>query len=190
MDMPRSTRFWCALTCTSALLCFASPIDVRADTMYRWKDAQGRTHFGSQPAPGALDVQEIKPKGDSPAINIVSGVEEPAASTASSPGNRRPETAAARRLRELEEREPTSIGGRSEASWRRQALQLEQRIESLEEQLAHAEDQLSSAYALGRAAYYQRRVNRLERSLESAKEALDRFEDRARELGVPPGWLR
>ncbi len=163
---------------------------VHADTIYQWIDPQGRVHYGSNPPPDARQVRGLDSSKSSAEVNIVSGVGDPMASTAPTRGRRRPETDAARRLRKLEEQEPTSLGGMREGQWRSRARSLEQKVESLESQLEHAEDQLSSAYALGRAAIYQRRVNRLERKLEAARDAFERFEERARELGVPPGWLR
>ena len=43
----------------AALLCFA-PAQAFADGAYRWKDAAGRDHFGSNPPKDAIDLQPLK----------------------------------------------------------------------------------------------------------------------------------
>ena len=42
----------------AALLCFA-PTSAFADGAYRWKDASGRDHFGSNPPKNAIDLQSL-----------------------------------------------------------------------------------------------------------------------------------
>ena len=39
-------------------LCLAAPTAVSGATIYRWVDAQGRAHFGDQPAPGAAQIPD------------------------------------------------------------------------------------------------------------------------------------
>jgi hypothetical protein len=175
----------------AAVMVCALPSSTRAEDLYRWHDPQGRVHWGTVPAVGATDVERIDPAAGKGTLTVV-----PSAAPAPAPirpGPRtRPgaETDAARRLRQLEEQEPTVIAGKREADWRSQALDHESHLRSLREQLEKAEYELSNAYALGRAARYQRRVDSLKSQLEAAEQSMDDFEDRARELGVPPGWLR
>ena len=51
-----------ASVAVSLALCAASP--ARALEMYRWLDAQGRMHFGSEPPADARGVEPWSPDGD------------------------------------------------------------------------------------------------------------------------------
>jgi hypothetical protein len=95
-----------------------------------------------------------------------------------------------RTLEALERAERQPIGGRTEAQWRERATKLEARIEGLEEDVERAEDALGSAYRLSSAAYYERKLRQARDRLAAAEAELSALEDRARALGVPPGWLR
>jgi len=161
----------------------------RGQEMYRWLDAQGRVHFGSEPPPDARALAPWSPGGERLKI-------EPPSATApvkqAEPGAV-PETAPSA-ASEADEK----LGGRSQTQWRAQARLLEKRIRDLEGEL-EALDESTQAYGGWgthrdgqRVEVVQLRDRRpeLEKSLERAQRELDALEDEARRLGVPPGWLR
>jgi hypothetical protein len=97
--------------------------------------------------------------------------------------------------------EPPTIGGRDQVWWTTQARAHESGVEQLEQDLARCEErEAPPAYRnvpgqlyRGRDGIQYREVVRcdeLRDELEAARQALDDFEDLARRLGVPPGWLR
>ena len=99
------------------------------------------------------------------------------------------------------EDEPETIGGRDAVWWSSEARRHEREIEWLEQQLSDCEErEAPPAYQnvpgqvyRGRDGYRYREVVRcddLRDELAGAREAQDEFEDLARRLGVPPGWLR
>jgi hypothetical protein len=99
------------------------------------------------------------------------------------------------------EEEPATIGGRDPVWWATQARAHESRVERLEADLARCEErEAPPAYRnvpgqiyRGRDGLRYREVVRcdeLRDELDAARLALDDFEDLARRLGVPPGWLR
>jgi len=99
------------------------------------------------------------------------------------------------------EDEPETIGGRDEVWWSSESRAHEREIERLEQELADCEErEAPPAYQnvpgqvyRGRDGYRYREVVRcddLRDGLAAARDALDEFEDLARRLGVPPGWLR
>jgi hypothetical protein len=167
----------------------------RADDMYRWVDAQGEIHFGADPPKGARNVRRVDGSG-ARSINVVPGT--PVAPPREAPRVAPPEDAAPVGTVQglvpgegaLHPSASTAIGGRSEDDWRTEAQRLTRKVESLEAQLERADDQRRSAISPRDSSYYERKVARLEQELEAAQSALDRFEERARKLEVPPGWLR
>jgi hypothetical protein len=97
--------------------------------------------------------------------------------------------------------EPETIGGRDRVWWSTQAVAHEREIERLEQELSACEErEAPPAYQnvpgqvyRGRDGYRYRELVRcddLRDELAAAHGALDEFEDLARRLGVPPGWLR
>ena len=179
-----------AIALLACLSLWVGPVAL-AEDMYRWEDANGRTHFGSAPPSGARNLRKLStPDESSPhsAVNVIDGLpeKEPAKPRA----RPSPQTEAGQKLEALDRAEPSKIQGKSEAVWRRDARELEQKIEQLEQSLEYAEDQLTSSYGLSNSAFWQRRVEKIERDIERAEEQYDRFQERARGLGVPPGWLR
>jgi hypothetical protein len=99
------------------------------------------------------------------------------------------------------EDEPETIGGRDRVWWHGQARFHEHEIERLEGELSECEErEAPPAYQnvpgqvyRGRDGYRYREVVRcddLRDELAAARDAQDEFEDLARRLGVPPGWLR
>jgi hypothetical protein len=97
--------------------------------------------------------------------------------------------------------EVETIGGRDQVWWSTQAHAHERAIERLEQELSACEErEAPPAYQnvpaqiyRGRDGYRQRELVRcddLRDELSAAHEAQDAFEDLARRLGVPPGWLR
>src|SRR5262245_33754864 len=94
------------------------------------------------------------------------------------------------------------IGGRRESDWRREALELQRATESADAAAATcAEREAPAAYG-DVAGYVERGARGRLRWVEvehcdderaaaaNARRALADFEDLARRLGVPPGWLR
>lgn len=99
------------------------------------------------------------------------------------------------------EDEPSTIGGRDQVWWATQARAHESSVDRLEQDLARCEErEAPPAYRnvpgqiyRGRDGLRYREVVRcdeLRDELDAARQALDDFEDLARRLGVPPGWLR
>jgi hypothetical protein len=99
------------------------------------------------------------------------------------------------------EDEPPTIGGRDQVWWATQARAHESGVERLEDDLARCEEReappayrnVPSQVYRGRDGLRVREVVRcdeLRDELDAARQALDDFEDLARRLGVPPGWLR
>jgi len=99
------------------------------------------------------------------------------------------------------ETDAEAIGGHDEAWWASQARAHERAVERLEGELSKCEErEAPRAYRnvpgqvfRGRDGLRYREVvhcDDLRAELEAAREAQDEFEDLARRLGVPPGWLR
>ncbi len=94
------------------------------------------------------------------------------------------------------------IGGHDRVWWSSQARSHEREIERLEQELATCEEREAPlAYRNVPGQIYRSRdeglryrellrCDDLREALEGAGEARDAFEDLARQLGVPPGWLR
>ena len=97
---------------------------------------------------------------------------------------------------------PETIGGRDEAWWRdteelrtRTVASLEQAVGECEKSEAPAGADVVDGYGVGRlrgrpALVPLKRCDEERARLEQARGDLERFEDLARQLGVPPGWLR
>lgn len=99
------------------------------------------------------------------------------------------------------EDDPPTIGGRDQVWWATQAHAHERGIERIEQELVRCEErEAPPAYRnvpgqlyRGRDGVRYREIVRcdeLRDELDAARQALDDFEDLARRLGVPPGWLR
>jgi hypothetical protein len=96
---------------------------------------------------------------------------------------------------------PETIGGHDELWWGAEARARERELERSEQALAECEEREAPvAYRSvpgqvfrGRDGFRYSEVVRcdaLRESLEAARAEQDAFEERARRLGVPPGWLR
>jgi hypothetical protein len=100
------------------------------------------------------------------------------------------------------EPEPERIGGRDQIWWSQQARAHERHVEELERALEGCEErEAPPAYQDVPVQVFRDREGRLRTrevlrcddlrvDLEGAELARDAFEDLARRLGVPPGWLR
>src|SRR5262245_23265228 len=95
--------------------------------------------------------------------------------------------------------EPDVIGGRDAVWWHEEARAHERAVEERERadceerEAPPAYQNVPGQLVRGRDGYYVREVVRCDDErdeLEAAREELDAFEDLARRLGVPPGWLR
>jgi hypothetical protein len=99
------------------------------------------------------------------------------------------------------EDEPAEIAGRSRLEWAEEARGRERAVARAEAALADCEEReaplsyrnVPDQWVRGRDGYRVREIVRcdaLEDELDEAREDLEDFEERARRLGVPPGWLR
>lgn len=166
--------------------------------IYRWVDAQGRDHFTAdlREVPRAKRAAAMAAADARPVVNRATAGSVPA-SQAETSAPRSPYVQTAR---------PTSAGeriaGMSEDEWRERAgslatdvAHLEKRFEQLEEQGADHMPLSSGRRNISHRRYanYKSRYReweRVGRKLDAAKASLERFEERARRSGVPPGWLR
>jgi hypothetical protein len=185
-------RIRTAWVAASLALCAGG--SARAQEMYRWLDADGRVHYGSEPPADARSVAPWSPDSGRLRIESQPGQEsEPAPPAAAThpPAPLRPPPARAT---------PESIGGRTELEWRREARRLEDSVRDLEQKLEEFDDS-THAYGgfgthrdrdtglSGRVAVPDER-KRLEAELHRSEKELEKLEEDARRAGVPPGWLR
>jgi hypothetical protein len=179
---------WAAALATGLALCAGT---ARAQEMYRWLDAHGGVHFGSEPPADARSVEPWSP--DSGRLRI----ESP--SPAEDPGPPVPAAAAARPIAPPPEAEEERLGGRTEAEWRRQSHQLEGRVRDLENQIEELEESTQAYGGWGthrdsngmtQRVSVPDQAQQLEKQLRQAESELEALEEEARRLGVPPGWLR
>jgi hypothetical protein len=94
------------------------------------------------------------------------------------------------------------VGGHEEAWWRASQQSREQTVSALEQGVATCQKTEAPAdagvvdgYGIGRVRGRPvlvplKRCDDERASLDAARAELERFEDQARRLGVPPGWLR
>ena len=171
-----------------------------ADEVYRWVDEQGRIHFSSTPPPRGARKWEAENKRDrinvmSPESNAPPAQRKSAAPPTPPPAN----SLSGWGMRAPQPRAPSAQqlpGGKSEAGWRLEANRLRGEVERLEAELEKTDaggDFYEARYRDGIRVGSEdkpRRLARLERQLEEAEDRFDSFEERARELEVPPGWLR
>lgn len=189
-----------------ALLVALAPCVAAADEMYRWVDAQGNVHLSETPPEGAqAEVWKPKPLETAPPIPTrerasapvkprASGRTPSAAESSGSP--RAPSPASASSGASDEPR----VAGRTEAEWRRDALEKQERVSTIESKIQEAEEmpEFSSttfgrgsggSYAVGGSSKSGILIG-LRHDLQRAQADLERFEDYARTQGVPAGWLR
>lgn len=188
-------RWLAASVAVGLALCAAG--SARAQEMYRWVDAQGRVHFGSEPPADAREIAPWSPEGDRLKIDaraagkpapVATGRARPAAPTRAAP--RAPAAAANGHER---------IGGHTENEWRSRAQTLEHRVQDLEKQIEELEESTQAYGGWGThrdsrgfvtSVGVRDRRPELEQALERAESELDALEEEARQAGVPPGWLR
>lgn len=177
----------CALLVALALC--ATPGPAVSEDVYRWVDEQGRVHFSSTPPPGQRARKWEGEKRDE--INVVGDrVNAP-------PARVRPRSRTGRGVPGARTEKPKQVGGRSESEWRAQAVAMEQKISGLEQAIESVEDGpefYRKTYrrngVRGKRENKASRLRGLESKLQAAQDSFDRFEERARKAGVPPGWLR
>lgn len=183
-----------------ALLLGALPWGAAAGEMYRWTDAQGNVHLGATPPPGAK--AELWEPGRDVIQKVVPDRPEPPAA-AGPPSLLRPRVAPKLRpgsLPRAPERGPgpEMIGGWTEREWRREAQRLGGEVERLEQRIEDAEDgpeftttrfDPDRGFKTGQTSKASL-IRDLEKKRAAARKKFDDLEDRAREAGVPPGWLR
>ncbi len=171
-----------------------SPCVCLAAEMYRWVDAQGNVHLSETPPEGgAAEVWKPKPLETAPAIPSAQQRRAPAKPRAAAHATGATNAASA-------SAEP-KVAGRTEPEWRREALDKQQAIAELESKLQAVEEgpEFSSTtfkrnayggkYAVGGSSKSSVLLG-LRNELSRAQTNLEHFEDYARELGVPAGWLR
>jgi len=172
------------------------PCSSLADEVYRWVDDQGRVHFSSTPPPRKR-VEAWAGDGRqriqiAPETSATGERAEQARRPAPRSGpllGKRIETRSRRASKQ-------SADATGEARWRSEANRLQADIERLENQLLATEEGaefFEAKYEDGHRIHSENkssRTDRLRHEIEQAQERLDAFEDKAREAGVPPGWLR
>lgn len=186
----------------AAAMLVGAPGPARAG-IYRWVDAGGGVHFTSDldEVPAAQRDAAREAAERRPTVNRADPRPAPAAPRAAPPpcppgaacaGSRAPGPAAA---------EAERPGGRDEAGWRAEhtrllgdVARLERQIELLEAKGAeNAPDPWRQGMSHRDWSRYQDRHDAWQKAqgdLAAARVALERFEERARRSGVPPGWLR
>ncbi len=178
------------------LLALAFPAGTGAE-IYRWTDDRGGEHFTTElnQIPRSKREAAKAAAGSRPTVNRAETRPAPVRRSSSPPRARRARTAPAVAAGER-------IGGRSEEQWREEAGTLATEIEILEKRVDEMEERgddhmpLSARrnnasrrrYSEYRGRYWQ--WERASKALAHARAKLDRFEERGRRLGVPPGWLR
>ena len=60
----------------AAMVVMAAGIGAQAQPVYKWVDAQGKTHYGSQPPPSQQDAQPMKLQGNSGSSNNSGGARQ------------------------------------------------------------------------------------------------------------------
>ncbi len=174
---------WVAL----ALALLAGPAGAE---IYRWVDAQGREHFTTR-------LEDVPPADRERARAEAAGRRSIQRAQPRSGAAPRPRPA--RKPWQVEEPEPE---GRDETWWRDEHASRLDRVRELEARIAELEElgvtqppaprHVSNASSRRWHRYRSRwrERQRAESDLRSARGSLDRFEERARRAGVPPGWLR
>jgi hypothetical protein len=190
----------------AALIVALAPALAGADEMYRWVDAQGNVHLSETPPEGAnAEVWKPKPLETAPPIPTRERASAPAKPRASgrTPGAakgsgslRAPSPASASSGDSDEPR----VAGRTEAEWRRDALEKQEQVSTVESKIQAAEEMpefSSSTFKKGSGGTQivsgtskQGILIGLRHELQRAQSDLERFEDYARTQGVPAGWLR
>jgi hypothetical protein len=177
------------------LLGLAAPA---AAEIYRWTDEQGNEHFSSN----AHDVPpehrtQAREAGSAAGGHVnrfeSSGAPPPARSLSTTP----------RTVRPAKLPPPGSARGTTEGTgrtnWQSQAQDLELAIQRAEERLDECEKRRMpdlDNLRVGRNVHRNRSLGGLgdcdpeRQRVEEAEQRLADFEDRAREAGVPPGWIR
>lgn len=178
------------------LAAFGLPAAATAE-IYRWVDSQGREHFTTDldQVPRSQRAA-VKNAADSrPTVNRADSQPVAAPRRAANPRRARPRSTAAPPGSER-------IDGWSEDQWRERAGELGTEVEILEKRVEELEDQgadnLPASARRSNLTYrtysrYRERYRLWEKTngdLQRAQARLERFEDRARRAGVPPGWLR
>ncbi len=174
-----------ALALPLLLVLLAAPA---AGQIYRWVDKEGNVHFGEAPPPGAR--AKLWEGGPRERLTIVPKRPEAPAAARPALQQRAP---AARDSSEDERAE--KIAGKYEWQWREKSRQYQGRIDSIEAKLERERSRSASSWTSSMSAArwearQQIRIEELERDLAQAEEALDAFEEYAREQGAPPGWVR
>jgi hypothetical protein len=172
----RSTTGW-LFALLSALL--AGPA---IGEIYWWIDESGNVQSTSDPSLVPLEHRGRRDSGQE-RITIVPEIQAP---TAPEPASVDPAGTSGA--------EPERVGGKTEPQWRSGYRQLQSDLAGLESRLEHLEanphqraktrrgrDQLAARWA---------ETQQVKHDIESTRERLEDYEEKARRAGVPPGWLR
>jgi hypothetical protein len=168
--------------------------------IYRWVDDQGRDHFTTD----LSQVPRAKRTAAKAAAESRPTVNRSEQGAAAAPARRHRIAPATRApyQRSAPAASGETVGGMGQEQWRERAgalatdvEHLEKRLEVLEEQGADHMPTSSSRNNVPHRRYskYRARYREWEsvgRKLDAARGKLERFEERARRAGVPPGWLR
>jgi hypothetical protein len=192
-----------ALFAALAIVCAAAAAQAE---VYRWTDAHGVTHYTSDinqvPASqrdlarrsvpyGRGSLQRIgaseQSDASAPAAPVRSGAAaSPSSTTAAKAAPASPGASGSEE----------SFDGKSEAQWRDEAAKARDRLTRAEASAEHCKNdtyRASSRASRKKIEEGQSELAGCERiaaEAESARQALDAFEERAHAAGVPPGWIR
>ncbi len=191
-------RIPCLLGVALALACTGR--DAAAE-IYRWKDSSGREHYTTDRGHVPPEHRaSAKPAGSGTVSTYASpsAPAPPSTTPASNGSNGAPRlgaTGAAAPAPTAEIR-----GGHDEAWWRHELESHTRRIEDFERQVAACPEipslpapSASGGYdrrAYDRAAEQADRCTQARGGLGIARTQLERFQENARRLDVPPGWVR
>jgi hypothetical protein len=156
--------------------------------IYWWIDESGNVQSTSDPSQVPPEHRERTDSGTE-RITIVPQIQAPSAPEPASIERTGPPGSPASPASE-EER----IGGKSEPEWRRGYQMLQSELAGLERRLEYLErnphERAKTRRGRDRLASRWAEVQQVKRDLESTRERLESYEDKARQRGGPPGWLR
>jgi len=154
--------------------------------IYWWVDESGNVQSTSDPSQVPPEHRERRDSGTE-RITIVPQIQAPAARGPA------PKPAAIDRTAAPGSDEER-IGGKTEPEWRQGYQMLQSELAGLERRLEYLErnphERAKTRRGRDRLASRWAEVQQVKRGLESTRERLETYEDKARQTGVPPGWLR
>ena len=154
--------------------------------IYWWVDESGNVQSTSDPSQVPPEHRD-RPESGTERITIVPQINAPAAREPA------PQPAAIDRAAAPGSDEER-IGGKTEPEWRQGYQTLQSELAGLERRLEYLErnphERAKTRRGRDRLASRWAEAQQLKHDLESTRERRESYEDKARQTGVPPGWLR